>query len=99
MSPSPEMLEKQNHQTKKDNVQHSFLITQIQMEEFDFAMEKIKEATGMTEMDDIITAFLESEEKNFSLFNYVAHELNGEIDQLERLTVTVKKEIDNAKAG
>lgn len=34
-------------------------------------MYQIKEATGMTSVSDIVNNFLQAEEKNFSLFNFV----------------------------
>lgn len=94
---SSELIEKESAISKEEKVRQSFIITSEQMQEFDEAMEKIKRATGLTDMDDIITTFLESEEKNFSLFNYVAHELNDEIEQLEGQIVSIKKEIEKAK--
>lgn len=36
---------------------------------------QIKEATGMTSVSDMVNNFLQAEEKNFSLFNFV-NELN-----------------------
>lgn len=36
---------------------------------------QIKEATGMTNVSDMVNNFLQAEEKNFSLFNFV-NELN-----------------------
>jgi hypothetical protein len=35
------------------------------------------------DVDELVTKFLESEDKNFSLFNYV-NELNNEIEQVTR---------------
>lgn len=36
---------------------------------------------GAVDVDELVTKFLESEDKNFSLFNYV-NELNNEIEQV-----------------
>ena len=99
---SSEVIQSQLHceQTKDVKaVQQSLsTITETQMKEFDEAMEKLKDATGLTNIDDIINTFLEREEKNFSLFNYVTHELNDEIEELEQQIDTIKKETEKAKA-
>ena len=38
-------------------------------------LRQIKEATGMSNVSDMVNNFLQAEEKNFSLFNFV-NELN-----------------------
>ena len=40
------------------------------------------EATGINNIDEIVTAFIKAEEQNIQLFNYV-DQLNQENDQLE----------------
>lgn len=44
--------------------------------------EQIKEATGITAIDDIVTTFIKAEEQNYSLLNYV-NKLTNETDLLE----------------
>ena len=44
-------------------------------------------------MKELVDKFLEAEEKNFSLFNYV-NELNNEIEQLEGTITETKLEIE-----
>ena len=46
------------------------------------AFEQIKEATGITAIDEIVTSFIKAEEQNYSLLNYV-NKLTNETDQLE----------------
>jgi hypothetical protein len=46
---------------------------------------KIQEVTGLTDIQEIINKFLEAEEQNFSLFNYM-NEINMEIERLEHAT-------------
>lgn len=46
------------------------------------AFENIKEATGMASIDEIVTAFIKSEEQNYELCKYM-NNLSSEIDQLE----------------
>ena len=46
------------------------------------AFETIMEATGINNIDEIVTAFIKAEEQNVQLFNYV-DQLNQENDSLE----------------
>jgi len=46
------------------------------------AFEQIKEATGITAIEEIVTSFIKAEEQNYSLLNYV-NKLTNETDQLE----------------
>jgi len=95
---SSESIEKGvHHPPEEEPIQHSFIMTEKQMEEFDVVMQRIKETTGLVNMDDIITKYLETEEKNFSLFNYVTHELNSEIELLENQLLSLNKEIEEVK--
>lgn len=48
---------------------------------YEEAFQKVQEATGINDIDELVTKLLEAEEKNFSLFNYV-NELNNEIEQV-----------------
>lgn len=46
------------------------------------AFDQIKENSGITDIDEIVTTFIKAEEQNYSLFNYV-NILNSETDSLE----------------
>ena len=46
------------------------------------AFSTIMEATGITNIDEIVTTFIKAEEQNVSLFNYV-DQLNQETDNME----------------
>jgi coiled-coil domain-containing protein 63/114 len=46
------------------------------------AFETIMEATGINNIDEIVTSFIKAEEQNVQLFNYV-DQLNQENDSLE----------------
>ena len=35
------------------------------------AFEQIKDATGISSIDEIVTSFIKAEEQNYSLYNYV----------------------------
>ncbi len=58
---------------------------------FEEAFHKIKSATGITNVDDLVNTFIKSEEHNFSLFNYV-NEQNNEIEKYEEQIQTLKEE-------
>jgi len=46
------------------------------------AFDQIKQATGISNNDEIVTTFIKAQEQNYSLYNYV-HMLNTETDLLE----------------
>jgi len=50
----------------------------------------------LTDIHDIISKFLEAEDKNFSLFNYV-NDLNSEIERLESIIGETKNKIETYK--
>ena len=57
------------------------------------AFAKIQESTGVTDIDELVTTFINAEDQNFSLFNYV-NELNHEIERLEGQIEEIKGDID-----
>lgn len=46
------------------------------------AFEQIKEVTGITSIEEIVTSFIKAEEQNYALYNYV-NMLGTETDELE----------------
>jgi|EP00505_MAST-04D_sp_SCG-Rhode-Island_P002106 coiled-coil domain-containing protein 63/114 len=52
------------------------------VQSFEEAFNKIKAATGITDIDELVNTFIANEDQNFSLFNYV-NEQNNEIEKLE----------------
>jgi chromosome segregation ATPase len=60
------------------------------------AFEQIKESTGISSIDEIVTTFIKAEEQNYSLFNYV-NRLGQETDQLEETNKKIKQDIENFK--
>lgn len=56
------------------------------------AFDQIKQATGISNIDEIVTTFIKAEEQNYSLFNYV-NMLNTEFDQLEESNKEIKDQI------
>ena len=57
------------------------------------AAEQIKEATGITAIDEIVTSFIKAEEQNYSLLNYV-NKLTNETDQLENSNREIREQIE-----
>ena len=56
------------------------------------AFEQIKEATGITSIDEIVTSFIKAEEQNYSLLNYV-NRLGTETDVLEETNREIHEQI------
>lgn len=59
-------------------VKYSYLFAQS----YEEAFEKLKEATEIEDIDLLVSKFIEVEDKNFALFNYV-NELNNDIEVLQ----------------
>jgi len=51
------------------------------VQRFEEAFEQLKEATGLKNIDELVQTFLEAEEQNFKLFNFL-NELNQEEERL-----------------
>lgn len=56
------------------------------------AFEQIKEASGISNIEEIVTTFVKAEEQNHSLYNYV-NMLNTETDVLEESNRDIKEQI------
>ena len=56
------------------------------------AFEQIKESTGISSVEEIVTTFIKAEEQNISLFNYV-NMLNSEIDMIDEQNKNIEAEI------
>ena len=56
------------------------------------AFDQIKQATGISNIEEIVTTFIKAEEQNYSLQNYV-NMLNTEFDQLEDSNKEIKEQI------
>ena len=48
------------------------------------------------DIDELVTTFINAEDQNFALFNYV-NELNGECEKLEEQIGDIKAEIEKYK--
>lgn len=87
---------KKNWNVAKDKVSQNVSMEKVQ--EYGKAFEKIQTATGIQDIDELVTSFVNAEDKNFTLFNYI-NELNQEIDKLEDQISTIRGEIETYKAG
>eukprot|EP00762_Andalucia_godoyi_P001072 ANDGO_01996.mRNA.1 Outer dynein arm protein 1 len=66
--------------------------------EYESAVAKIRSATGIQDMDELVDKFVVAEDRNFSLFNYV-NELNNEIERLEEQITEIRGEMDRFKGA
>lgn len=56
------------------------------------AFAQIKQQTGISSTEEIVTTFIKAEEQNYSLYNYV-NTLNSEIDMIEEQNKNIEAEI------
>lgn len=63
---------------------------------FEDIFDKIKEATGIEDTDTLVKSFIQNEDQNFALFNYV-NNLNTEIETLQDEIRYLKDEIEMIK--
>ena len=57
------------------------------------AFDQIKDNSGISNVDEIVTTFIKAEDQNYSLFNYV-NMLNQETDALEDNNKYLDSEIE-----
>lgn len=68
-------------------------LTQEKINSYEDALHKIQEGTGIYDINEIVSRFLEAEEQNFSLFNYV-NDINSEIERLEHSIADMRNQIE-----
>jgi len=73
----------------KDKVNSQVSIEKVQ--NFEEAFNKIKAATGISDIEELVSTFCKNEEQNFSLFNYVNEQTN-DIEKLEEQIQQLKDE-------
>jgi coiled-coil domain-containing protein 63/114 len=74
------IMDANNNATNSLTVLDNHSLERIQ--NFEEAFNKIKAATGITDIEELVRAFIKNEDHNFSLFNYV-NEQNNEVEKLE----------------
>ncbi|KAK9817701.1 hypothetical protein WJX72_000889 [[Myrmecia] bisecta] len=75
----------------KDKTNQNISLDKVQ--EYGEAFKQIQDATGIKEIDKLVERFMEAEDANFTLFNYV-NEVNGEVEKLEDQIAQIKAEIE-----
>ncbi|CAF1032430.1 unnamed protein product [Rotaria sordida] len=70
---------------RKEKEEHS-------VEAYESKFKRIQEISGEQDLDKLVDKFIEVEDKNFALFNYV-NELNNQIEILQEQITDIKKEI------
>ncbi|CAF1591385.1 unnamed protein product, partial [Didymodactylos carnosus] len=70
---------------RKDKEEHS-------VEAYETKFKQIQEISGEPDLQKLVDKFIEVEDKNFALFNYV-NELNNQVETLQEQIVEIKKEI------
>lgn len=68
-------------------------LSQEKIHSYEDALTRIQESTGIYDINEIVTRFLEAEEQNFSLFNYV-NDINSEIERLEHSIADMRNQIE-----
>ena len=69
---------------------------QQETSKFEEIFDKIKEATGIEDTDTLVESFIENEDRNFALYNYV-NNMNNEIESLKDDIRRLKDEIELIK--
>lgn len=68
-------------------------LSQEKISSYEEALHRIQENTGVYDINEIVTKFLDAEEQNFSLFNYV-NDINTEIERLEHSIAEMRNQIE-----
>lgn len=63
------------------------------VQSYEEAFAKIQAATGISDIDQLVKQFIENEDQNFKMFNYL-NELNGEIEKGEEAISELKAETE-----
>ncbi|KAF0691983.1 Aste57867_16889 [Aphanomyces stellatus] len=82
-------LQRQHWGVAKDKVHVQVSVERVQNYEEVFT--KIKAATGINDLEELVDTFIKNEDQNFSLFNYVNEQTN-EIEKLQDQIETLKTE-------
>mmetsp|Transcript_3847 Transcript_3847/g.7513 ORF Transcript_3847/g.7513 Transcript_3847/m.7513 type:complete len:567 (+) Transcript_3847:485-2185(+) len=80
----------------KDKVQQQVSMDKVQS--YGEAFTAIQQATGITDIDELVNRFVTAEDENFRLYRYV-DELNQEIVRMEEEIVATRKEIEVFRGG
>lgn len=70
--------------------------SQENVSSFEESVNRLKESTGIDNLEGIVQKFLDTEDKNFRLFNFV-NGLNSEVERYELMIAETKKETEAFK--
>jgi chromosome segregation ATPase len=68
-------------------------LSQEKLQGYEDMLRQIQDSTGIYDVNEIVNRFLEAEEQNFSLFNYV-NDVNSEIERLEHSIADMRNQIE-----
>ncbi|XP_078507066.1 coiled-coil domain-containing protein 63-like isoform X3 [Lissotriton helveticus] len=94
---SEEVLEARRRREKEESERKRRDPTEETVETYEAAFEQIRSITNEDNLDILVSKFIEVEDRNFALFNYV-NEQNNETERLMEQIAEIKKEIDGFKA-
>uniref|UniRef100_A0A8C5PIX3 ODAD1 central coiled coil region domain-containing protein n=1 Tax=Leptobrachium leishanense TaxID=445787 RepID=A0A8C5PIX3_9ANUR len=94
---SEEVLEVRRKREKEELEKKKKDPTEETIETYEQAFQQIRAVTGEDNLDILVNRFIEVEDRNFALFNYV-NEQNNEIERLTEQISEIKKEMDTFKA-
>ena len=75
----------------KDKAQIHMSAEKVQS--YETAFQRIQEITGIDDIELLVDRFIESEERNFSMFKYINH-LNQDIERLDNQISDARAEIE-----
>ncbi|XP_056398287.1 outer dynein arm-docking complex subunit 1 isoform X1 [Hyla sarda] len=94
---SEEVLDARRRREKEEQERKKRDPTEDTIETYEQAFQQIQSVTGEDNLDILVNRFIEVEDRNFALFNYV-NEQNNEIERLTEQITEIKREIEEFKA-
>ena len=77
---------------------HAVRVFGAKVDAYESAFTRIRDETGIDEVEELVSVFLKNEDANFSLFNYVG-EQTAELQRLEETLAGLRKEAMGFEAG
>ena len=77
---------------------HAVRVFGAKVDAYEQAFTRIRDETGIDEVEELVSVFLKNEDANFALFNYVG-EQNSELQRLEEALALLRKEAMGFEAG
>ena len=77
---------------------HAVRVFGARVDAYEVAFTRIRDETGIDEVEELVSVFLKNEDANFALFNYVG-EQTSELQRLEEVMALLRKEAMGFEAG